>query len=634
MELTPVKAEKDDKKEEDSVLIMNKDKELADDNSVPKRMVKKLNSRDLLALNVKQMRRGEICIQESFIRHIQGLGSRVPKHIISLDEKYLRRCLELIHMSASKGVSCNTPRNLGSSDMGTLSDSLSSLKIGTTYACDLAQFVTECPLGAGAGNLVINPAEEWIVGSISGGKSILNILKSPLLRQFGVMESEINFARTNLMDTTKSVGSDFMSSPGWFSIGSSHNLEKKTVVIENDSYSEQVHKRLGSVSSTNSTFSDHSSSAVSTRVTQGMLQCTWKAGFPHYVFSVYEQTEVYEANLFKNESPEDKVLDYMYVFHSRAGGKKEHGVRVNELGLVGKMRVSTTFSLCPNNSQTLETEFVLFGSDESSLGEIQTSTHNPNKNKRLSKKTVKVFKTGQSLRERTSSKYVGTSVILENSSWNPCYNKHTNPNLFDASNLSDNIPPPNLELAAIVVKDHIRGSHQAAETGGWGLKFLKKIETTQPVASMETSPSGCCLRNVGDCSTSMNILVPAGFHGGPRNRNGGPSSLIERWSSGGGCDCGGWDIGCPITVLNTSPTTKEVSSRADMQGDKSFELFIQGSKRGSPIMKMEDIHDGLYLIHFKSTLSALQSFSIAVAIIHTRMPALQPSPTQSVQEVK
>ena len=54
-------------------------------------------------------------------------------------------------------------------------------------------------------------------------------------------------------------------------------------------------------------------------------------------------------------------------------------------------------------------------------------------------------------------------------------------------------------------------------------------------------------------------------------------------------------------------------------------LILQGSVQGSPIiMKMADIHDGLYLIHFKSTLSALQSFSIAVAIIHTRTPALQP----------
>ncbi|XP_057498510.1 uncharacterized protein LOC130783020 [Actinidia eriantha] len=235
---------------------------------------------------------------------------------------------------------------------------------------------------------------------------------------------------------------------------------------------------------------------------------------------------------------------------------------------------------------------------------------------------VKVFKIGQSLRERTFSKYVWTSVILENFYWNPCSDTYTNPILFGTSNLSDNIPPPNLELAAIVMKDHIRGSHQAAETGGWDLKFLKKIETRQPVASMETSPSGCCLRNVDDCSTNMNIPVPAGFHVGPRNRNGGPSSLIGGWSSGGGCD-----IGCPITVLNTRPTMKEVSSRADMQGDKSFELFIQGSMQGSPIMNMADIHDVLYLIHFKSTLSALQSFSIAVAIIHTWMPALQPKCT-------
>lgn len=46
--------------------------------------------------------------------------------------------------------------------------------------------------------------------------------------------------------------------------------------------------------------------------------------------------------------------------------------------------------------------------------------------------------------------------------------------------------------------------------------------------------------------------------------------------------------------------------------------------RGAPVMKMVNIHEGLYFIHFQSSLSALQSFSVAVAIIHTRTPALQP----------
>uniref|UniRef100_A0A2P2P1A7 Uncharacterized protein n=1 Tax=Rhizophora mucronata TaxID=61149 RepID=A0A2P2P1A7_RHIMU len=46
---------------------------------------------------------------------------------------------------------------------------------------------------------------------------------------------------------------------------------------------------------------------------------------------------------------------------------------------------------------------------------------------------------------------------------------------------------------------------------------------------------------------------------------------------------------------------------------------------------MVNICDGYYFVHFQSTLSALQSFSIAVAFIHSQNPNLQP---QNVRESK
>ncbi|GFY92980.1 hypothetical protein Acr_08g0013760 [Actinidia rufa] len=116
------------------------------------------------------------------------------------------------------------------------------------------------------------------------------------------------------------------------------------------------------------------------------------------------------------------------------------------------------------------------------------------------------------------------------------------------------------------------GSHQAAETGGWGLKFLKKIETRQPVASMETSPSGCCLQNVGDCSTSMNILVPAGFHSGPRNRNGGPSSGDGVLVGAATVGAGTLDVQSRYATLGQPRKHFHPSRYAR---DQSFELFIQ-----------------------------------------------------------
>ncbi|MFS7907932.1 hypothetical protein Hanom_Chr01g00077291 [Helianthus anomalus] len=105
----------------------------------------------------------------------------------------------------------------------------------------------------------------------------------------------------------------------------------------------------------------------------------------------------------------------------------------------------------------------------------------------------------------------------------------------------------NVELAAIVMKDCIRASQNED----------RHCET--------------CRQN-----SNMNVVIPAGVHGGPRSRNGGgPSSLVERWRSGGSGDCGGWDLGCPLTALHARPNNKDGSF-----GDSvSFDLFVQVSHR-------------------------------------------------------
>ena len=84
---------------------------------------------------------------------------------------------------------------------------------------------------------------------------------------------------------------------------------------------------------------------------------------------------------------------------------------------------------------------------------------------------------------------------------------------------------PNLELAAIVVKD-CRGKRNEVATGGWGLKFLEKVQVSDADNSEESSFS-CknnetyCNRDWGDRIRRMNVLVPVGFHGGPIQRTGG-----------------------------------------------------------------------------------------------------------------
>ncbi|XVF38529.1 hypothetical protein REPUB_Repub20aG0109900 [Reevesia pubescens] len=625
-----VSGQKDDQGKDDLLQNLEDNRDISVDNGMnyselkSKKLARRVNLQHALLSNVKRLQAGKSLVKGSFLKSIFGISNKIPRHVVTLDEKYLHRCLELIHINASKAAQCNISVNLSSIKMGILSDGLNSAKIRDENTCDLGRFVFECPLAVETGSVVIGPAEQWVVGSIMGSRSMANILKSPLLQKLGALDVDpsLNYVKG-------SISSDFMSSPGGFSNYSSDKLGSETPVSEDHKYgSESVHKRSVYESSTNSTCSDKSFSSSSTTTSQGMLQCTWKGGIPYFVFSLDDQREVYVANLSKEGSARNKGLDYMYLIHSSKGSHKEHGISDNDSHLVGKMKVSTSFSICPQDSNIMETEFVLFSGNESYNREMQTSSHNRRKNKGISKKVVEVFKSSHPSKQRTMSRFRLSSSIMEDSSWDPCEDTVNNSDALDGTNLLEEQLPANLELAAIVVRDHFP-ENPRREVGGWGLKFLKKARLKQDVETLEAAVPSASSRNTGDCSTSMDILVPAGIHGGPRTRNGGPSSLIERWRSGGHCDCGGWDLGCPLTVLKARSSKEGGLPLTDMsEACKLFDYFIQGSKHGSPTLRIANVHDGLYLLHFQSTLSALQSFSIAVAYIHTQSPTLQPKNVQ------
>ncbi|KAL4643647.1 hypothetical protein ACB092_02G107400 [Castanea dentata] len=621
MENRFVNARKDGQ-QEDSLHNLSKNRELNGEESLDfsesksKKLVRRVNSPRAIILNFKQSQIRKSCNENSLLRSTHGLDSRIPKHLVSIDEKYLRRCLGLIHISASKAARCSTSMNLSSLKMSILSDSLNPAKIENRDSCDSARFIFECPLESGTGGVAVSPAGRWIVGTIMGSKSMMNVLKSPLFHQFGALDGNANFTRSNLNDIKGSICYDIVDSPS----GLSHT-----------DGSDRAHKRRVSMSSTNSTCSDQSSSSASATVSQGMLQCTWKGGLPHFVFSADDQREIYLANVWKVESTDDKAIDYMYSFHSKKGGQKDLSICDNESQLVGKMKVSASFTLCPDKSKIMETEFVLYGANENCDIETNTSKQSLRKKKGLTKKVAEVFKMSHLSKQRNVSKFGGSSAILENCSWDPSLDISRNLDALGGAKKLENDLLPNFELAAIVVKDHLRDKHQE-EVGGWGLKFLKKSGPRQTVASAEASvhceSSG---RNSGDCSTSVDILIPEGLHGGPITKNGGPSTLTERWRSGGHCDCGGWDIGCPLTILKTRSTKDEILPEAEMEECKPFDIFKQGSQHTAPTLRMETVRDGLYFIHFQPPLSALQSFSIAVAIIHIRSPTLRP---KKLQELK
>ncbi|TYH82477.1 hypothetical protein ES332_D02G063600v1 [Gossypium tomentosum] len=607
--------QKDDQGKDKPLQNLDNNRDMSGENGLDyselklKRLARRVIPQHALILSVgNRLEAGKSPVKDSFLPSIFSVCNTVPRHVITLDEKYLRRCLELICINAAKAAQCNISESLSSVEMSILSDGLNSPNIGDEDACDFQRFVFDRPLAVGTGGVVIRPVGQWVVSSKTGSRSMANILKSPLLQKFGasdVSPSSNAFKR--------SVSYDFMNSPGSFSNYSSHKLGSETPISKNHKYgSETAHKQRVSESSTDSTCSDQSFSSTSTAISRGMLQCTWKGGIPYFVFSLDNRKEVYVANLSKEGSARGKGPDFMYSFHSSKGSHKEHGISDDESHLVAKMKVMTSFSICPQGSKIMETEFVLFSGNETFNPEVQTPSYNHRKNKGLPKKVVEAFKSSHSSKPRTIRR-LWSSSIVEDSSWGPCQDTVNGPNSLDKMDLLEEEFSPNLELASIVVRNHLP-KNPLPEVGGWGLKFLKKAGVT----AAASVPCNCSL-NTDDCSTSTDILVPAGIHGGPRND--GPSSLIERWRSGGHCDCGGWDLGCPLTVLRARASKQRgLPSTDPSEACMLFDFFVQGSKHGSPTLRIANVHDGLYFLHFQTTLSALQSFSIAVAYIHAQSP--------------
>ncbi|CAH8309439.1 unnamed protein product [Eruca vesicaria subsp. sativa] len=295
----------------------------------------------------------------------------------------------------------------------------------------------------------------------------------------------------------------------------------------------------------------NNSSSPSTDVSQGTVEITMRAnGMPRFVFKLDNQKDVYVASLSSNAD------EYLYMIHLQ----REESSSSPSL-LVGRIKVSTLSSSTLLNERFIERNFVLFSNNGEHL-KIPCQK----RNRGVSKKVVDVMK-------KNTEKLEQPNFVQEQ------------------VNLLENNPPTNLETLAIVVKQEFLEEEE--ETGGWGLKFLRK-------SSLVRTESGS-LRY----KTSVDVVIPAGSHGGPED---GPSSLIERWKSQGNCDCGGWDLGCYLTLLSGKP-----------REDNLLELLVEGSKHETTVLRIEKLQQGHYFVQFQTAwLSVLQSFSIAIALLHSQ----------------
>ncbi|KAH7315514.1 hypothetical protein KP509_21G053000 [Ceratopteris richardii] len=136
---------------------------------------------------------------------------------------------------------------------------------------------------------------------------------------------------------------------------------------------------------------------------------------------------------------------------------------------------------------------------------------------------------------------------------------------------------------------------------GWGLRLLERLSSntrgagdidadkaTTELHDSSTALDGSCLKGLPKGTTSvgenagpnvspktlrkarrcrnriqvdLTVILPAGIHGLPdvdgadvlqdkSTSSNGPTPLLDRWASGGNCECGGWDLGCGLSVFN------------------------------------------------------------------------------------
>lgn len=111
-------------------------------------------------------------------------------------------------------------------------------------------------------------------------------------------------------------------------------------------------------------------------------------------------------------------------------------------------------------------------------------------------------------------------------------------------------------------KEFVLFGADLSEVGHEALDFLPNNQLAAIVMSLREEMhrcDSCCggvcevgggnARRKEENGLGVTVILPTGVHGLP-TEEGVPSPLIDRWRSGGACDCGGWDLGCSLSILD------------------------------------------------------------------------------------
>lgn len=269
---------------------------------------------------------------------------------------------------------------------------------------------------------------------------------------------------------------------------------------------------------------------------QALLKLDRKHGLPIFEFSVKSPEDVFVARTWKSEN----ASDWIYTFHStpekRRSNASRRGAKESKKGssLMGQMQVSchscTELKDAGFFKDSMVTEFILYDvahsrSTSSNDSSLQDTTR------------------GQLGQGRHS----GSS-----------YSSSSHP--LNAAELH-----PHCEAAAIVVQFPSGKRESLKQKNG-----DKKLDDTYDFIQRNNE------QQLPDCSSpaKVNVVIPSGNHSLPTAESHGPSPLLDRWRSGGGCDCGGWDMACPLNIF-VNPDIQISGDHHLMESKQPLELFIQ-----------------------------------------------------------
>ncbi|KAK7308974.1 hypothetical protein RJT34_05348 [Clitoria ternatea] len=350
----------------------------------------------------------------------------------------------------------------------------------------------------------------------------------------------------------------------------------------------------------------HSGLSYSPVHLHGNLKLKNKQGLPFFEFKVKCPEVVFVAKTWESSNAFSRV----YTFHSIDNRKKTTatglGSRYSDKGssMVAQMPVS--YNLCSELEggvfdNTMVTEFVLYDLTHSRSVSPEKKSFSRQECSKTTKSPCVEMK-GETLRSDEETLTIKSKDLSGNAD-------------FDKSN---SYPLPltklhsNPEMAAVVLQIPFRKRES--------LKYKRGDKI-----NAETYSTPCDLSSAVDQSSKspldrkvqeqVKVVLPTGNHGSPNAESKGPSSLIDRWKHRGGCDCGGWDMACPLLLLD-NPSIQFPEDRPLMEEYQTLELFTQGSKERSPTFSMRVVEEGQYAVDFHAQLSPLQAFSICVAILH------------------